>query len=83
MKKQDILPVWDRYKNREVPDIEVPPELPEPDVPSIQETELGRKAKHLCDAAIASAHNLRDEELQRVAVEVMQSCQDRGITIPN
>jgi len=42
----------------EVPDIEVPPEAPKPDVPSIQETELGQKAKHLCNVVIASSHNL-------------------------
>ena len=41
MKRQELVSTWEHYKNMEVPDIEVPPEAPKPDVPSIQETELG------------------------------------------
>jgi hypothetical protein len=60
--KEELKTLWSEFKDRIVPDVNVPNE--EEDycmLPAIHETELGKKAKHLTDAALSASQHLHPE----------------------
>jgi hypothetical protein len=80
-RKPELEALWLCFKDRVVPDVQVLIEEPEPDVPLIEETELGCSAKNLCDATLAQTMSLKDDELQMMMKDLIKTCQERGIQV--
>jgi hypothetical protein len=81
-RKADLEALWSTYKDREVTDLEVPEDEPQPPaLPQIQNTELARSCENLCRSTVAAMENMNEEDAARIACEMVKRCQERGINI--
>jgi len=81
-RKADLEALWSTYKDREVTDLEVPEDEPQPPaLPQIQNTELARSCENLCRSTVAAMENMNEEDAARIAREMVKRCQERGINI--
>ncbi len=74
--------LWNEFRDREVPDIELPPEDEEEiRIPELHETELGNEAKQLAATALAASENLSPDELRSMAEHYIRLCNERNVEV--
>jgi hypothetical protein len=66
--KEELKALWSEFRDRIVLDVDVPDEE-ENDcmLPAIHETEHGKEAKHLTDAALSASQHLHPEEIKKLS----------------
>jgi hypothetical protein len=81
-RKADLEALWSTCKDREVTNVEVPEDEPQPPpLPQIQDTALAQSCENLCRSTVAAMENMKQEDAARIAREMIKRCQERGINI--
>ena len=81
-RKADLEALWPTCKDREVADLEVPEDEPQPPpLPQIQDTALAQSCENLCRSTVAAMENMSQEDVARIAREMIKRCHERGIQI--
>jgi hypothetical protein len=62
MKANDLKLLFDQWRDIEVPEIHLPPQLQEPPIQSVTNTALGRTVKRKFEEAIATGGDVLSEE---------------------
>lgn len=76
--REKLVRLWERYKDTEVEDIIIPEELPEPTVPELQATEVGRAAQRNADVALKCVDKLTDDALTNMIRKMQEELSSRA-----
>jgi hypothetical protein len=81
-KKAELELLWNEFKERDVPDIELPSdEMEPPPLPLIEDTALAQSCTDLCRQTVAATTKMSVEDVKKIAQELLKSCEERGIDI--
>jgi hypothetical protein len=81
-KKAELEVLWNEYKNRDVPEIELPSEEMEPPpLPPVQDTCLAQSCADLCRQTVAATTNMSVADVKKIAQELLKTCEERGIEV--
>ena len=78
----ELQVLWQQFKDREVSNIVFSPEESEPPpLPLIEDNDLGKSCTDLCHATVAATTKMSVEDAQKIASELLKTCQERGINV--
>ncbi len=79
--RENLKQLWKVHRGTEIPDIEVPDELPEPSIPSVMETEVGHTAKRQVSAAISCIDKLSNEAITNMIGKLQEVITTRAVGV--
>ena len=79
MRAAQLKEQWERLKDTVTPDVIVPEEPREPEVPSVNQTQLGRTTKRKFDETIASGDVLGESEIREIIAKLTAVAAEKGL----
>ncbi len=81
MRAVQLKEQWERVKDTITPDVNIPEEPREPEVPSVNQTQLGRTKKRKFDETIASGDMLGESEIREMITKLTAMTAEKGLQI--
>ena len=79
MRAAQLKEQWERLKDTVTPDVIVPEEPREPEVPSVNQAQLGRTIKRKFDETIASGDVLGESEIREMIAKLTAVAAEKGL----